>query len=30
MELIIFELQGADITRPYFAEGGFDRLTFGD
>lgn len=30
LEVIIFELKGMDITRPYFAEGGFNRLTFGD
>lgn len=30
LRVMIFELQGMDITRPYFAEGGFNRLTFGD
>jgi predicted DNA-binding protein with PD1-like motif len=29
LEVMIFELQGLDATRPYFAEGGFNRLTFG-
>ena len=30
LEVILFELQGMDATRPYFAEGGFNRLTFGN
>jgi len=29
LEVMIFELQGLDATRPYFTEGGFNRLTFG-
>jgi len=30
LEVILFELQGMDVTRPYFSEGGFNRLTFGN
>jgi len=29
LEVIIFELQGIEVTRPFFAGGGFNRLTFG-
>lgn len=29
LEVILFELQGFEATRPYFVEGGFNRLTFG-
>ncbi len=29
LEVMILELQGLDATRPYFTEGGFNRLTFG-
>ena len=29
LEVILFELQGIGATRPFYPEGGFNRLTFG-